>query len=61
MAASLTGLGSKNVCAGEGQQQLQMTDQSFHRRCYIDAMTVGVHLSKKSSGRESEGSSHQDE
>jgi hypothetical protein len=48
MVVSLTGLGSENEYAGEGQQKLQMTDPSSRQRgCYIRTMTVGVQLRKK--------------
>jgi hypothetical protein len=47
MVVSPTGLGCENECAGEGQQQLQMTDPfSCQRGCYTRTMTAGVQLRK---------------
>jgi hypothetical protein len=47
MVVSPTGLGTENEYAGEGQQQLQMTDPYSHQReCYIRTMTAGVQLRK---------------
>jgi hypothetical protein len=47
MVASPAGLGPNNECAGEGQQQLQMTDPSSHQSgCYIRTMAADVQLRK---------------
>jgi hypothetical protein len=48
MVVSPTILGFENECAGEGQQQIQMTDQSSRQRgCYIRTMTAGVQSRKE--------------
>jgi hypothetical protein len=48
MVVSLRGLGSINEYAGEGQQQLQMTDPSSRQiACYIRTMAAGVQFRKK--------------
>jgi hypothetical protein len=48
-------LGPQKDCAGEGQQQLQMTYASYReRRCYIRTM-------KEHAARESQGAWRQDE
>jgi hypothetical protein len=47
MIASPTGLRPENECAGEGQQQLYMTEKYPRQRgCYIRTMTAGVQLRK---------------
>jgi hypothetical protein len=59
---SPAGLGTENDCAGEAQQQLQMTDPSFRERgCYMRIITGGVQLENKNSGRGSQGACRQDE
>jgi hypothetical protein len=59
---SRAGLGLKNDCSGEGQQQLQRTDPSSRRRgCYIRAITASVQLEKKITCRGSHGAFRHDE
>jgi hypothetical protein len=62
MVVRPTGLGPENECAGEGQQQLQITDTSSRqRRFYTRTMTAGVQLRKQISDRESQGARRHDE
>jgi hypothetical protein len=62
MVASPTGLGPDNECAGDSQQQLQMTDPSSRQRgYYIKTMAAGVQLRKNNSGLDSQGDRSQDE
>jgi hypothetical protein len=45
MVMSPAGLRPKNDCAGDGQQQLQMTDLPSHQRgCYIRTIIASVQL-----------------
>jgi hypothetical protein len=56
------GLGPENDCAGEGQQQLQMTDPSSRQRgCYMWIITPSVKLQKENTGCGSQGAWRQDE
>jgi hypothetical protein len=59
---SPAGVGPKNDCAGEGQQQLYTTDPSSRERgCYIGIISASVQLENKNSGRGSQGTCHQNE
>jgi hypothetical protein len=47
MGASPTGVGPENERAGEGEQQLQMTDPSSRQRgCYLRTVTADGQLGK---------------
>jgi hypothetical protein len=62
MVMSPAGLGPVNACAGEDQQQLQMTDLSSRRTgCYIRTITACVPLENKITGCESQGACLEDE
>jgi hypothetical protein len=59
---SPAGLGPENVCAGEDQQQLQMTDPSFRQTgCYIRIITASIQLENKITRCGSQGVCLQDE
>jgi hypothetical protein len=61
MVMCSAGLGPENDFAGEDQQQLQPTDvSSCQRGCYIRTMPA-KYLVEKNTGRESQGSWHQNE
>jgi hypothetical protein len=62
MVMSPVGLGPKNDCTGEVQQQLYMTNPSSRQRgCYIRTVIARVQLKRKISGRESQGDARQEE
>jgi hypothetical protein len=62
MVMSPAVLERENGCAGEGQEQLHMTDLfSRHRGCYIRTITASVQLRKKNTGRGYQGAWRQDE
>jgi hypothetical protein len=59
---SPSGLLPENDCAGEDQQQFQMTDlSSRQRKCYIRTIIASVRLENRMTGRESQGAGRQDE
>jgi hypothetical protein len=62
MVMSPARLGPENGLAGEGQQQLHMTDaSSYQRGCYIRTIIGRVQLKRKIAGRESLGAWRQDQ
>jgi hypothetical protein len=62
MVMGPAGLGPKNDCAGEDQQQLYTTEPTYHQRgCFIRTITASVKLENKIIGRESQGACRQDE